>query len=232
MPGYLLKQERIAIDGAADLQIESLLDRQQFADPQGLAERLGISSATWPLFGMVWPAGVKLAALMAARPVRAGERILETGCGLALASLAAHRAGADITASDHHPLAGVFLARNLRLNGLPPMPYRHGPWIDAEPEAALNEQTLTGRFDLIIGSDVLYERDEQATLAGFIGRHAQPAAAVWIVDPDRGNRPAFNRQMADAGFALREQRLDEPASAGRDKFKGRLLVYTRIAAPM
>jgi hypothetical protein len=26
-------------------------------------------------------------------------------------------------------------------------------------------------------------------------------AQVWIVDPDRGNRPAFNRQMAALGFS-------------------------------
>ena len=61
-----------------------------------------------------------------------------------------------------------------------------------------------------------------------MGRHAQPDAEVWIVDPDRGNRPAFNRQMADAGFALREQRLDQPAAVDTEKFKGRLLVYTRL----
>ena len=33
MPGYATKQERIAIAGAADLMIRSLLDRQQFSDP-------------------------------------------------------------------------------------------------------------------------------------------------------------------------------------------------------
>jgi hypothetical protein len=54
MPGYLIKQERIAITGVNDLIIRSLLDRQQFDDPLGEAERLGISSATWPLFGLPW----------------------------------------------------------------------------------------------------------------------------------------------------------------------------------
>ncbi|MDQ2927055.1 MAG: SAM-dependent methyltransferase, partial [Pseudomonadota bacterium] len=87
MPGYLTKQERIAVTGVADLTIRSLLDRQQFADPFGNADRRGISSATWPLFGLLWPSGAHLAARLAARPVRAGERILEVGCGLALASL-------------------------------------------------------------------------------------------------------------------------------------------------
>ena len=57
MPGYQTKQEIIAVAGVADLVIRSLLDRQQFADPLGDAERLGISSATWPLFGRLWPVG-------------------------------------------------------------------------------------------------------------------------------------------------------------------------------
>ena len=112
----------------ADLFIRSLLDQQQFADPLGDAERLGISSAIWPLFGMLWPSAAHRAARLALRPVLAGERILEIGCGLDLASLVGHRRGADVTDSDCHPLAGSFLRQNLRLNDLLPMKYRHGQW--------------------------------------------------------------------------------------------------------
>jgi predicted nicotinamide N-methyase len=230
MPGYLTKQERIAIAGVADLTIRSLLDRQQYADPFGNADRRGISSATWPLFGLLWPSGAHLAARLAARPVRPGERILEVGCGLALASLVGHRRGADVTASDCHPLAASFLRKNLRLNGLAPMSYRHGDWAAVEPrrrERTLGGRIVRGRFDLIIGSDLLYERDDNSTLAGFIGRHAQPLAEVWIVDPDRGNRPAFNRQMASLGFAKREEPLAVPPMAAAAAYKGRMLIYAR-----
>jgi len=230
MPGYQIKQERIAITGADHLIIRSLLDRQQFSDPLGEAERLGISSATWPLFGVLWPSGLRLAARMAARPVHAHERILELGCGLALPSLVSHRRGADITASDCHPLAGGFLLENLGLNQLLPMKYRHGDWAEPPPMAPGDvPETLlvTGRYDLIIGSDLLYERDAGATLAAFIGLHAGPAGEVRIVDPDRSNRPAFNRQMAEQGFELREERLDRVATAGAEAYKGRLLTYRR-----
>jgi predicted nicotinamide N-methyase len=243
MPGYQTQQETIAVAGVADLVIRSLRDRQQFADPLGDAERLGISSATWPLFGMLWPSAAHLAARLALRPVRAGERILEIGCGLALASLVGHRRGADVTASDCHPLAGAFLRENLRLNGLLPMKYRHGQWgvpasAAAEPGAAAAASRggprLAGCFDLIIGSDLLYERDAQSLLAGFIDAHAAARVEVWIVDPDRGNRPAFNRQMANLGFDREEHRLGGDALdrlSNLPAYKGRLLVYRRGSVP-
>jgi predicted nicotinamide N-methyase len=233
MPGYQTRQQRITIAGADDLLIRSLSDNQQFADPLGEAAELGISSAAWPLFGMVWPSGVELAVRLAARRVRPEERILEIGCGLALASLVGHRAGADVSASDCHPLAAAFLLENIRLNELAPLKYRHGDW--AEPPFkrgagdARRRRIVRGRFDLIIGSDVLYERDDRAVLAGFIARHAMPVADVWIVDPDRGNRAAFNRRMDSLGFELHESRLDRPLSDSGAAYKGRLLRYDRAA---
>ncbi len=229
MPGFQTKQEQIAVAGVADLSMRSLLDCEQFSDPLGEAERLGISSAAWPLFGLLWPSGVQLARRLALRPVSATERILELGCGLALASLVGHRRGADVTASDCHPLAGVFLRENLRLNALLPMKYRHGHWGESAPAEAALGDAVRGRFELIIGSDVLYERDANGALAGFIAKHAAAASEVWIVDPDRGNRPAFNRLMAAQGFALTELRLDCAATDNAAAYKGRLLTYRRSA---
>ena len=232
MPGYLTRHEQVAVIGAQDLQIRLLLDRQQFADSGGEALRLGISSAAWPLFGLLWPSGHELARCMAQRPVTPGERILELGCGLGLASLVGHRRGADMTASDCHPLAGSFLRENLRLNGLPPMAYLHGHWTAAEPAPAPAEQqaSVEGRYDLIIGSDLLYERDERGCLAAFIHLHAQARAEVWVIDPNRGNRSAFNRHMADHGFSLTELALNTLATPGRLAYRGRLMSYRRGGA--
>src|SRR6187551_2670988 len=94
-----------------------LSDRQQYYDPDGRAERAGISSATWPIFGMIWPVGIALAEELSRIDIE-NRRILEVGCGLALCSLVLKRRGADITASDHHPLAQEFLIHNAELNNL------------------------------------------------------------------------------------------------------------------
>lgn len=210
---------RVRVDGGADLEIRSLLDRQQYADPLGEAEAAGISPATWPLFGQIWPSARKLADLMQGWDLRS-RRILELGCGLGLASLVVHRRLGDITASDCHPLTEPFLAANLLLNGLPAMKYRTGNWGHSNPGL--------GEFDLIIGSDVLYERSQPEQLAAFIQLHAAPEAEVLIIDPNRGNRMAFNRAMARFGFVLTETLLDAPIEDGSG-YRGRLLRYRREA---
>ncbi len=225
MPGYEVKVQTLAIGGAADLQIRSLFDNDQFADPAGAAEALGISSAQWPLFGQVWPSGLHLAAAMAVRPLTEGERILEIGCGLALASLVCHRRGAEVTASDIHPLAGAFLLENLRLNALAPMRYCHGDWSEDAVAAEGGAPKVQGRFDLIIGSDVLYERDDGGALAAFIERHALPRCELLIVDPNRGNRSAFVKRMAGLGFEFSETLLS--AETGRADYRGRLMQFVR-----
>jgi predicted nicotinamide N-methyase len=222
MPGYLVKLEQISVQGVADLTIRSLLDRQQFADPAGLAEAVGISSAHWPLFGLLWPSGRHLAVAIAQRPVRQQERILEVGCGLALASLVGHRRGAHMTASDIHPLAEAFLNENLRLNDLPPMPFLTGGWAD------LRDVHLPPArpFELIMGSDVLYERDDAGVLPHFIARHASAVGEVMIIDPNRGNRSPFHRRMATLGYALTETAIRDPLGLG-GPYSGRLLHYRR-----
>jgi SAM-dependent methyltransferase len=217
MPGYAVKFQQVAVAGGAALEIRSLLDRQQYADPLGAADAAGISPANWPLFGLVWPSATKLADLMQSYDL-GSRRVLEIGCGLGLASLVIRRRLGDITASDCHPLAESFLLANLALNRLPNLKYLTGNWGRANPGL--------GAFDLIIGSDVLYERDQPAQLALFIQLHAAPRAEVLIIDPNRGNRGAFHRAMAGIGFGLTETVLDAPLEDG-SPYRGRLLRYLR-----
>lgn len=217
MPGYEVRFDQVTVAGGADLNIRSLLDRQQYADPLGEAEAAGISPACWPLFGQIWPSAQKLADLMQTWEVGT-RRVLEIGCGLALASLVLHRRQGDITASDCHPLTEDFLRANLLLNHLPKLEYRTGNWGRDNP--------LLGEFDLIIGSDVLYERGHPEQLAAFLQLHAAPCAEVLIIDPNRSNRSAFNRCMALLGFAFTETAIDTPLHDG-SHYRGRLLHYRR-----
>ena len=217
-PGYLVKFETISGTGG-DLVLRSLLDRQQYHDPSGEAARAGISSAQWPLFGMLWPSGRVLAQAMLTFEL-GGKRILEMGCGLGLASLVIHRRGGDVTASDSHPLAAAFLLENLRLNALPAMKYATGDWTRTNPGLGL--------FDLIIGSDLLYDREQPEALSQFIDRHSAAAVEVLIADPDRGNQSRFNRKMVVLGYSHSEERVGSlPGEGG--PYRGRLHNYRRSA---
>lgn len=216
--GYQVKFQSVSIEGGDDLQIRSLLDRQQFFDPDGAAHAQGISAATWPLFGMLWPSAQRLAGAMQQRDDLAGKRILEIGCGLGLASLVAHRRLADVTASDCHPLAETFLQANLLLNALPVMKYLTGQWTTAN--AGL------GKFDLIIGSDVLYERSHPQQLSDFINRHSADVVEIVIVDPNRGHRSRFAQHMQALGFDHRMTNLDSALPAS-EPYRGRMLHFKR-----
>ena len=81
-------------------------------------------------------------------------------------------------------------------------------------------------FDLLIASDVLYERSHPLQLSGFIQEHAADGAEVLIVDPNRGNRSAFHRDMANMGFSVTELIMNEPLQ-DLSAYRGRLLHYKR-----
>jgi SAM-dependent methyltransferase len=203
VPDYAVKFEDLEI-GGAPYHVRSLLDRQQFSDPDGVAAALGICSTSWPLFGLLWPAGCVLAEQMSHIDF-AGRRVLEIGCGLGLASLVAQARGADVTASDHHPLADSFLRANAALNHLPPIRFHRGDWQVADE--------ALGRFDLIIGSDVLYDRALPIPLAGFIERHA-----ARLFRGDRGRpRPRPAGAVRQAHGRPRVPPLGRPRRPPRDR---------------
>lgn len=186
--------------GDIKLEVCMLADRQQFSDDDGEAARLGISSAQWSLFGVVWDAGDALARFLLEYQIE-DKRILEVGCGIGISSLLLNRRGAQITAMDYHPEAGRFLARNVELNGDQPIPFVRGDWNDELPELA--------EFDLIVGSDLLYEDEHAVQLADFILRKLAISGVVVIADPGRGFRGRFTKRLEAAGFTCHITKINK-----------------------
>ncbi|GAB3781078.1 class I SAM-dependent methyltransferase [Dyella agri] len=216
MTGYSARNVKVPIGGHV-YRLRVLSDEQQFSDPDGYGPRLGISSAQWSQFGQVWPSGLLLAQAMHRYKI-ANKRILELRCGIGLASLVLQRRGADVIASDMHPLTEAFLAYNATLNALPAVHYHRLRW--NVPQPAL------GHFELIIASDVLHERDQPLLLAGVIERHASPAAEVMVTDPGHSHSTEFSRLLAAQGFDLTEKRC--PMNDNDTvPYRGRLLHYIR-----
>lgn len=203
--------------GKVDIHLCTLRDKQEFDDPTGIAEALGISSATWPLFGVIWPSSLVLAHFIADYDI-GSKRILEIGCGMALTSLLLNKMSADITATDYHPEAGKFLQRNALLNKDRPIAYEQVDWA--------NGQDTLGLFDLIVGSDVLYEDEHVALLANFIETHAKPACEVILVDPGRGRKNKLSARMIEFGFSSSHLKPDHTDYLDQ-AFKGRILKFER-----
>jgi ETFB lysine methyltransferase len=200
-----------------DIHIRSLRDKQEFSDPLGEAEALGISSAQWSLFGVIWESGMVLAHEMAQYNFQ-GKRILEVGCGMALSSLLLNARHADITATDYHPEAGRFLAENVRLNKGTTIPFFRTGWD--------NLVDGLGQFDVIIGSDLLYEKEHIQLLSEFINRHCNSHCEVIIVDPGRRFHASFSKKMVQLGYT-HSQRKPDITPPLCDDFKGQILTYLR-----
>lgn len=203
--------------GKTDIHLCTLRNRQEFYDPQGIAEKLGISSAAWPIFGILWPSSLVLAHHILDYDT-GSKRILEIGCGTALSSMLLNKKHADITATDHHPEAEHFLNRNTELNGDKLIPFERTGWAD-------NNDRL-GRFDLIIGSDLLYEDEHIELLAKFIRSHSKPECEVVIVDPGRGRKNKLAKMLLEFGYMLSTSKPKNTDYLERE-FKGYILEFKR-----
>lgn len=204
--------------GDIDIHVATLRDTQEFSDDHHIARDLGISSAMWPIFGVLWAASLTLARRMVDIDIE-GRRILEVGCGIGLASLVLNHRGADITATDQHPRAAEFLARNAALNGGPPIPFVRTDWNDTD-------DGQLGTFDLIVGSDLLYEDEHAGALATFIQTHARPVCEVVLVGPRRGHGGQVRRALEAQGFVCSEEAVEEPGLKG-EVFRGQVLGFVR-----
>ena len=181
---------------------------------------MGISPASWSLFGVIWDSSVVLAHLVLEMDIQ-GARILELGCGIGLPSHILNLRKANITATDVHPCAEEFMDQNTLLNDCRKIPFVQTSWLDIDSDL--------GRFDVIIGSDLLYERDHVEQLSSFIERHSMPNNKVVIVEPGRFLHDRFSREMKKQGYGFHKRRpevnrfLDKP-------FKGMVLTYERLNA--
>jgi predicted nicotinamide N-methyase len=146
-------------------------------------------------------------------------KILEVGCGLALSSLILKLRGADITATDYNPSAKAFLIENMRINQCQEIPFIRADWKDDHLESSQ-------RYDLIIGSDILYQQDHSKDLSHFINMKALEKCEVIIVDPNRGNQNSFTRKMRQYNFTYQRD-TRQFYDLDQTLFKGHIHHYQR-----
>jgi predicted nicotinamide N-methyase len=152
--------------------------------PRESAELPDAGAVEWapiaPYWSVLWRSGVELARELDGEPLR-GLRIVELGCGLAVPSIAAARAGGRVLATDESAEALELAERNARENGV-------GVETAAIDWSEPAELIRRAPFDLTLAADVLYERQSVAQLLALLPRLAPRAV---LADPGRSAAGAF-----------------------------------------
>jgi predicted nicotinamide N-methyase len=167
---------------------ESLLSEEAFEQEEVL-----------PYWAELWPSALALARAVAARALR-GARVVELGCGLGLPSIVAAQVGGRVLATDWSPDAIAFVERNAQHNGVA---------LETMVESWTDPQRVTARapWDLVLGSDLLYEARNVAPLLALLPQLVGERGEVWIADPGRAPAERFLAAAAER-FEIHSTRDD------------------------
>jgi len=139
-----------------------------------------------------------------------GRRVLEIGCGLGIAGLAAAAAGADVVFVDAARPALAFVRASLRRNAL-----------QAATVCADFRTLAAGAwFDHILAAEVAYEPATFGDLAATLARHLAPGGTALVADGFRTDTRPLYRALAEQQLATRALEV-QPIEEGR---RGRVRV--------
>lgn len=186
---YSLQQVRLNLESHAFNiykveDIDPLLD--QILDPEEI-----------PFWAELWPASIGLARFILEHAGDFREKqCLELGAGVGLAGIAAKKIGAVMVQSDYMRPALEFCQLNCSLNQVSASEFLMADWRSFPDDA--------GRFDRIIGSDILYEKTLHSALADIFRKHLKPGGKIILADPGRDYARNFVEQSKTLGWLVSE----------------------------
>lgn len=140
----------------------------------------------FPLWAKLWEASGILASYLANLSPDPRKTMLEIGCGLGLAGIAAAKAGHRITLTELNPDALNFARANALANGCAELVVEKLDW---------NEPTLAGRFDYIVGSETVYKSEDINGLDVLFDRYLSPGGTVILAEGVRRTGVDFWERM-------------------------------------
>lgn len=149
-----------------------------------------------PYWADLWPSANVLAARVLVEAGR-GRSLIELGCGAGLVVSAAAVAGFDVVASDYYADALQFARVNANRNSGCDIAVRLLDW-RAMPSDV-------GTFDVVLASDVLYERAYGPLVASALNTLLAPAGIALMADPGRIARDDFLGALGPLGLQVRRQ---------------------------
>lgn len=165
---------------------------------------------------VVWPASVALARMLAHVPsFTAGKRVLELGCGLGASGLAAASAGASsVVLTDRDAELLALATQAAAANGVSgAVSTAILDW--AADEAAITSTLGAEPFDVIIGSDILYDEGAVQLLAALLAKLMLPGHTslqrCLVADPSqRLHRESFAAACGKHGLVVSDDPLPGP----------------------
>ena len=152
---------------------------EPFINPDDLLDR-------FPLWPKIWEASAILALKMAALPPDPNKKILEIGAGLGVAGLCAARMGHKITITEYNPDALNFIWANAEVNRIREPDIRKLDW---------NKPDIQERFDLIIGSEVVFKKEDIPGLLMLFQHFLKPGGTIILAEGMRKTSFLFIKEM-------------------------------------
>jgi predicted nicotinamide N-methyase len=163
-----------------------------------------------PYWADLWTSSIDLARWLLEEQSVAGKNVLELGCGMGLAGIAAARAGARVMLTDYETDALLF-ARYNAMKNLPPDVFqdriRCVPMDWRSPD-------IGERFDLILGADIVYERRNFLPVLALLQSHLLPGGCALLTEPDRTVGQVFLAAARKFPFSV-EQSFSEVMREGK-----------------
>ncbi len=126
----------------------------------------------------LWPSAIALAHEIATRAdAFRGKTVLELGAGTGLPGIVAAALGARVVQTDRQEVAMYVCRRNGERNGVGAIEHRLADWC---------EWLDAGRYDWILGSDILYAESMHEPLRNIFQTNLAPGGRLLLADPFRG----------------------------------------------
>jgi predicted nicotinamide N-methyase len=155
---------------------------------------LGELKGRLPYGVALWPAAIALAHDVASRADELrGKRVLELGAGTGLPGIVAASLGARVVQTDSNELAMSACKRNCERNGVGAVEHRLADWTNWKD---------TGRYDWIIGSDILYGVELQPHLRKIFETNLAAGGRVLLSDPFRAVSLGLLEALEEGGWSV------------------------------